>query len=311
MIKYLQYEHINKEKWDACIRESFNGTLYAYTWFLDVVCEEWEALVEGDYERVFPINFRHKAGINIIYQPFFTQQLGLFSRTELTPAVVNAFLKAIPAKYRVVDLNLNIHNKASCEGFDRQPQVNYELDLIGDYEEIRKNYSKNTRRNLVKAESAGLTIVKDIKPDGIIDLFRANRGKNIKVLKDANYQKLKRLMYTAIYKGMGKVYGVYDKQNSLCAGAVFLQSNKKMIFLFSGLSAEGRDRRAMFFLIDNFIREHANKHLTLDFNGSNDEALARFYRGFGSNKIHYTRISRNTLPAILRFPFRFYRNLRS
>ncbi len=311
MIKYLKYEHIDKEKWDACIRESFNGNLYAYSWFLDVVCEEWEALVEGDYERVFPINFRRKAGIHIIYQPFFTQQLGLFSRSGLSPEVVNAFLEAIPAKYRVVDLNLNIHNISSCGGFERRPQVNYELDLIGDYEEIRKNYSKNTRRNLVKAESAGLTMVKDIKPDGIIDLFRANRGKRIKVLKDANYLKLKRLMYTAIYKGIGKVYGVYDEQNSLCAGAVFLQSNKKMIFLFSGLSSEGRDRRAMFFLIDNFIREHANKHLTLDFNGSNDEALARFYKGFGSNKIHYTRISRNSLPAILRIPFRIYRKLRS
>ena len=67
MIKYLKYEHIDKEKWDECIEQSFNGVIYAYSWFLDVVCEEWEALVEGDYERVFPINFRKKAGVNIIF----------------------------------------------------------------------------------------------------------------------------------------------------------------------------------------------------------------------------------------------------
>ncbi len=62
MIKHLKYEHIDKERWDDCIDQSFNGVIYAYSWFLDVVCEEWEALVEGDYERVFPINFRKKYG---------------------------------------------------------------------------------------------------------------------------------------------------------------------------------------------------------------------------------------------------------
>jgi hypothetical protein len=311
MIKYLTYEHIDKKKWDTCIEDSFNGVIYAYSWYLDVVCEEWEALVEGDYERVFPINFRKKAGINIIFQPFFTQQLGIFSRTELSRDVIHAFMEAIPSKYRVIDLNLNTHNKVDHPDFQTIPQVNYELDLITDYTDLRKNYSKNTRRNLVKAESEALSVVKGIKPDLVIDLFRQNRGKDIKVLKEHNYQKLKRLIYTCIYKGIGHVYGVYTEANTLCGGAVFMESNRKSIFIFSGLSPEGRDKRAMFLLIDYFIRENANKHITLDFDGSNDEALARFYKGFGSKRIDFPRISRNTLPAYLKIPFRIYRRMRS
>jgi len=267
--------------------------------------------VEGDYERVFPINFKKKAGINIIFQPFFTQQLGVFSRTELNPEIINSFLKAIPRKYRVIDLNLNIHNKPDLPDFEYTPQLNHELDLIGDYAGLRKNYSTNTRRNLVKAESEGLSVVKGIKPDDVIDLFRANRGKGIKVLKDANYLKLKRLIYTCIYKGIGSVYGVYTESNILCAAAVFLKSHKKSVFIFSGLSDEGRDKRAMFFLMDHFIREHSNKHLTLDFDGSNNEALARFYKGFGSTKIDFMKIGRNTLPLYLKIPFKFYRKMRS
>jgi len=293
MIKYLRYAHIDKVKWDKCIDDSFNGVIYAYSWYLDVVCEEWEALVEGDYERVFPINFRKKAGVSIIFQPFFTQQLGLFSRTELSPEIIDSFLEAIPSKYKVIDLNLNIHNKANHPGFEYTPQVNHELDLIADYTDLRKNYSSNTKRNLVKAESQGLSVVKGIKPDIVIELFRANRGKDIKVLQESNYQKLKRLIYTCIYKGIGNVYGVYTDENVLCAGAVFLLSKKKAVFIFSGLSAEGRDKRAMFYMIDHFIRENANKHLTLDFDGSNDESLARFYKGFGSTRIDIPRISKN------------------
>jgi hypothetical protein len=310
MIRYLENKLIDRKKWDDCISRSFNGMIYGYTWFLDVVCENWDGLVEDDYLRVFPVCHRKKFGVSIVYQPFFTQQLGLFSQGELNPAVVNDFLTAIPSRFRLVDINLNIHNKPDHPGFGYDVQVNHELDLIGDYEDIRRNYSSNTRRNLAKAEKAGLSVIKGVKPDDIISLFRENRGAGIRVLRDAHYMKLKRLVYTCIYKGLADVYGVYDDHNELCAGAVFLESHKKSIFIFSGLSDKGRDNRAMFLLIDHFIREHAGKHLTLDFDGSNNEALARFYKGFGSERIVFLRISRNTLPLLTNMALKIYRNIR-
>lgn len=310
MIKYLQYNLIDKKKWDDCIGNAFNGAVYAYSWYLDVVCEEWDALVEGDYESVFPIPFKKKMGIHIIYQPFFTQQLGVFSRNKLSPAVVDAFLEAIPKRYKLIHLNLNNHNQPELPGFDKDFMVNHELDLISDYDQLRANYSSNTKRNLAKAEKSDLFFVKDVKPDEIIELFKANRGKGIKVLKENHYLRLRRLIYSCIYRDIGRVYGAYTAENELCAGAVFLESHRKSVFIFSGQSEKGRDRRAMFLLLDNFIRQHANKHLTLDFDGSNDEALSRFYKGFGSTRIDYTRIHRNTLPAHLKIAFKFYRKLR-
>lgn len=310
MIKHLTYDKIDKVKWDDCIKHAFNGSIYGYSWYLDIVCEEWEGLIKGDYERVFPINFKRRMGIDIIFQPFFTQQLGVFSKGELSPTVLNDFLFSIPEKYRVIDLNLNTHNKPDLPGFTYIPQVNHELDLIGEYESIRKNYGSNTKRNIKKAASAGLSVTKNIKPDEVIDLFRNNRGKKVKVLRDDNYLKFKRLIYTAIYKGMASTYGVYNEDNKLVAGAIFLNSHKKSIFIFSGLSDEGREKRAMFYLIDHFIKENARKHLTLDFDGSNDEALSRFYKGFGSTRLEYTRISKNTLPAYQKLPFKIYRYLR-
>ncbi|MCK4361546.1 MAG: hypothetical protein KAV70_07350, partial [Bacteroidales bacterium] len=80
MIKHLTYQQINKSKWDECIKKSFNGIIYGYSWYLDIVCKHWEALVENDYERVFPLTTGKKFGINYLYQPFFTQQLGVFSK---------------------------------------------------------------------------------------------------------------------------------------------------------------------------------------------------------------------------------------
>lgn len=300
MIRHLRHDDIDKKKWDGCIHSSFNGIIYAYSWYLDAVCEEWEALVENDYERVFPLTARKKYGISFLYQPFFTQQLGVFSKSILSAEVVENFLKAIPVKFRYIEINLNTLNKIETDGFKVEPQKNFELDLINSYENIFKHYSQNTRRNVKKAESTGMTIMKNIKPESLIDMFRENRGKNIAHLRDDDYLMLRKLIYSCIYKGLAEVYGAYTDFNELCAGAVFVHSNKKSTFLFSGMNETGRERSAMFMVINSYIRDHAHNHLVFDFNGSNDPNLARFYQGFGSTECTYFRVHRNNLPPVIK-----------
>ncbi len=70
MIKYVSHEVIDREKWDKCIDNSTNGLVYAYSWYLDLICDEWNALIENDYESVFPLPFRKKGFIQYTYQPF-------------------------------------------------------------------------------------------------------------------------------------------------------------------------------------------------------------------------------------------------
>jgi hypothetical protein len=295
MIRYLEQDKINRSKWDMCIEESINGMIYAKSWFLDVVAEEWDALVENNYERIFPLVRRKKWGIEYLYQPVFTQQLGLFSKTLLTEKSVGEFLDAIPSKFRFAEINLNTFNKVPAGKYKTTAWVTHELDLIKSYNALRSSYSTNLKRNLARAEKEGLTLNKNIKPDDVIRLFRENRGRSLKRLGDEAYLKLSRLSYSGIYKGLIQTYGIYSKRNDLVAGAIFLQSKKKMIFLFSGLNAEGRETGAMAFLIDQFIREHQHKHLTLDFEGSNDPNLARFYKSFGSARITYPHLEMNRL----------------
>jgi len=300
MIRHLRHDDIDKNKWDSCIRTSFNGIIYAYSWYLDVVCEEWEALVENDYDRVLPMTAGKKYAIHYLYQPYFTQQLGVFSKSILSAEVVENFLNAIPKKFKYIETNLNTLNKIDSEEFKVVPQRNYELDLIHSYENISKHYSQNTKRNIKKAEKSGLSIMKNIKPDVLIEMFRQNKGKDIPHLKADDYLMLRKLIYTCIYKGMAEVYGAYTEANELCAGAVFIQSNRKSIFLFSGLDGKGRERSAMFMIIDAYIRDHAHNHLVFDFDGSNDDDLARFYKGFGSTECTYLRVHKNNLPVIIK-----------
>ena len=298
MIKYLTNSEIDKIKWDNCVSESFNGIIYAYSWYLDVVADDWQALVENDYDRIFPLISRDKWSISYLYQPVFTQQLGVISKNILTEEVVASFLNAIPQKFKFAEINLNTLNKITSGNFRIYYWQNFELDLINSYQNLYKGYSTNLKRNLKKAEKAGLTISKNTKPDEIINLFKLNRGRKIKLLRDEQYLKLTRISYIGIYKGLIQTFGVYSKYNQLIAGAIFARSKNKIIFLFSGSSEEGKEFHAIAFLLDSVIREHSQKNFTLDFEGSNNPQLARFYKGFGSSRCSYPHIKFNRLPVI-------------
>jgi hypothetical protein len=84
MITYLTHKEIDFEKYDRCIDLSLNGIVYAYSWYLDMVTDDWDILVEDDYKSVMPLPKRKKFGIHYIYQPFFVQQLGVFSVVPVT-----------------------------------------------------------------------------------------------------------------------------------------------------------------------------------------------------------------------------------
>jgi hypothetical protein len=84
-------------------------------------------------------------------------------------------------------------------------------------------------------------------------------------------------------------------------------SHYKAIFLFSATNQEARETGAMSMLISQFIYSAAGNHLTMDFEGSNDPQLGRFYRSFGASKTSYPSIVINRLPFGVKQAFRVYK----
>lgn len=296
MIRYIRRDEIDRGKWDDCIARSFNGIIYAYSWYLDIVCPGWEALSEDDYRTVMPLCPGKKFGMHYLYPPFFVQQLGVFSINRLAPADVKRFLDAVPSHYKYYEINLNTFNKPEEGAYQLKPNLTHELDLIETYEKLSAAYSENTKRNLKKAAKSNLHIVTDASREAIIALFRNHRGMEVSALREPQYDQLRTLLRVLDDRGRLHVRGVKDEQGELLAGAFFVDANGKVIFLFSGAGARARETGAMPFLIDRFIAENAQKNLVLDFEGSNDPDLARFYKGFGSKECVYLQAKYNRLP---------------
>lgn len=296
-IQYLKRDEIDSAQWNSCIARSVNGIVYAYSWYLDVVSENWDALIGDDYQAVFPLTHKIKFGIKYLYQPYFTQQLGLFSIGHISSSLVNEFIDAIPNHFKFISISLNTFITADHPNAKVIPRVTYHLDLIEPYSAICSRYAVNTKRNISKATAYNISVSRSLTASNLLTLKRENMAVP---LRQKHFNILNQLISLSIAKGVGEIYGAYTARNELCAGVLFLKTNGKVIYLLASSSDEGRSQRAMFSLIDYYINQHSELELVLDFEGSNIEPVARFYAGFGASPCEYNHIIINRLPWFLK-----------
>lgn len=295
MIRYIAHNQIDKQRWDECISQSPDGLVYAWSWYLDVVHPGWEALVEDDYEAVMPLTGGRKFGINYLFQPFFTQKFGVFGKKEVSKEKIEEFLATIPKKFKFAEFRMNI----SCTTYFKHRNI--VRDINCEYAVITDSYSSNTKRDLAKAKKEKLQIIENAEPLAIIDLFRKNRGKEIEKWGDKEYNRLLNLVETAKKHDSCLVLGVQNADNQLVAGAFFMISHKKIVFLFSGADESNKELHGLTFLLDYVIEKYSRTDYILDFEGSDNEGLARFYKGFGGKEIFYSELKFNKLNKISNF----------
>lgn len=301
MIVYLQRNEINIEKWDRSIDKAVNSLVYAYSWYLDIVCDgQWGALVNDDYEFVMPLPWRKRMGLPYIYQPFCTPQLGIFGIDVPDNECVQAFQRAIPKSFRLVDQKVNIHHAIHLSSY-ASTHTTYHLNLQADYNDIKEGYHSHTRRSLRKSAKQFLELQTNVLPSVVMDLFKSNKGLEIDDVKEADYLLLLKVLETATEKDLCKTYGVYNESGECIAGACFVFGREKIFFLLSAVNEEGKSKRAMYYLLDGFFSAHHSQGYTFDFEGSDIPGLARFYGGFGAEPKTYKKMYINNLPSIIKW----------
>ncbi|MCX6290864.1 MAG: GNAT family N-acetyltransferase [Bacteroidetes bacterium] len=302
MIAFIEHGKIDKRKWDQCIRQSPNGMVYAMSWYLDIVSPGWNALVDGNYQAVFPLTWRKKYNLYYLYQPFFTQQLGVFSMEKnISEKTVSDFLKAIPDQYRLIEIQLNAENNFHDVGFSISEKLTHHLSLDQPYEKISNGYSENLERNIRRANKNKIVLSEQVTPEEIIQLFRKNKGKDVENLGAKEFRVLSHLVRESGNRKSVYLAGARTADGKLCAGTIFLKSNHEYIFLFSAVNEEARKTGAMSLIIDQFIKTHSGEKMNLDFEGSMDKNLARFYQSFGSKEVVYLQIRKNNLPLYIKW----------
>lgn len=298
MIVYTKHNNINKQKWDDCIRNSSNSSIYAYSWYLDAIYKNWSALVFNDYEAVFPLATKSKYGISYIYQPFFSRYFGVFTNTNASVQLNNDFFNSIPKEFKYIEINIDEHTEITLSDYQKKERHYQLLDLNESYDVLYKGFSENAKRNIKKAAKAGLVVNTGIAPETIVKLFRENKGGELKTLQPHDFENLLYLMNTAITKNVAETIVVYDKDNNVCAAGFFMKNHNRFTFLKSGVTDGGKSQGAMHLMFHFFIKKYAGTPFLLDFGGSSVESVARFYKNFGAKDCVYLQLKKNNLSRL-------------
>jgi hypothetical protein len=293
MIGYYKNHEIDRDQWDNCIGNSPRVKPYAFSWYLDIVSPDWEALVDGDYDSVFPIPARMRFGIKYIATPIFLQQLGAFSPDKPASQTITEFLNYLPDFYKLIDLCIS--QKPAFEGYKETEKSNFELDLSPPYEKIREGFSSDCRRNINLAIKKKIELTDNVSPEELITLFIENKGKLIKRIKLRDYDRLKQLMHYCLNNNRGKIFGVRVPGKRLVYGVFIVQIKGSVTILFTATTQESRDLRAGYFALNEIIKGNSIKGTILDFAGSSIPEIATFMASFGSVNNPYYRIYRNRL----------------
>ena len=263
MIHYLPHTSIDVQKWDACIANSQNRLPYALSWWLDAVSPEWDALVHDDYLAVMPLTHGFKFGISYLYQPYFTQQLGIFSPSSVSPATISEFISSIPLKYKYVQIQLNSGNNLQHTDLTFSTRKNFILDLTLSALELSSNYHRNCRRNIQKAINAGFTVKQGPSPSVFTHFIRNNLDKQLKGTRKTFYPTLARITSASVQQSAGEILGVYSHTGELVAAGWFIILLGRCLFQVCASTDNGKENQAMYMLVNHVISKNAGSGLAL------------------------------------------------
>ncbi|HAM11217.1 MAG: hypothetical protein A2X05_13205 [Bacteroidetes bacterium GWE2_41_25] len=293
MIEYLKNSEIDRDQWDSCIRNSQSVKPYGYSWYLDNMAPGWQALVDDDYDSVFPIPGFSRFGIQYIATPIFLQQLGAFAPDKSSAEVLREFLEYLPPFYKFVDLS--VAQSVKIDGFTITERTNLELDLSLPYEKIREGFTSDCRRNISLAGKKRPELNSDITPEELINLFRNNMGIKLKGVKLRDYDRLKNLMTYCIENKCGEILGVRTARKRLIYGLFIVRVHGSVTLLFTATTSESLERRIGYFAINEIIKEYSGSRMILDFAGSSIPSVAAFMKSFGSRNVSYYTLYQNRL----------------
>lgn len=302
IIRYVPHAEIDEQKWDRCIGNAANGLIYGYSYYLDIMSKDWDALVMGDYEAVMPLTWNTKFGISYLRQPAFTQQLGVFGNTSFDNNLMQAFIAKALEHFLFMEINLNFANHHKNVTVKK---CNLILPLNKSFIEIQNFFKKDLIKNVKKAKKNNLVYeVTDDFAKAVMLYRETYSGKFYKPVED--YNNFLNLCGELKNKNQLIIRKVSSLEGKLLAIGLFLQDDKRIYKTMTTTLKDGRNLEANHFLLYELIKEYSNQNLIFDFVGSDIPAINSFCRKFGSIEQPYSFVGANRLPFVVKSVKRVY-----
>lgn len=276
--RVIKGKDVDHKRWDEIIANSSNEHLYAYSWFLDLVCPEWYAIVSKEYTTGSVIPTKRKMGISYVHQPHLLQRIGFYG--DANEEIKSIYQQEVQ-RYKWVDLTLE---NDLFEGSKKLTNLILKPEDVGI-----EALSTNTKRNIKKFVGSKGRIDHHREPDLIpelIQLFKSNKATQLGRIEESFYEMLEKVGIEASKRNQLHLFTT-EKNGIIEGGIMAIHTLKRSVLLFSAAGKDTRSSGAMHALVWEAIQQSVKQKLLFDFEGSSNPGTARFYGGFGAEKETY------------------------
>ena len=299
----------NKEKYQEFCKQEISIPLYSKDWWLDAVCDEggWDVvLVEerGEIVASMPFYLKRKAFFKAITLPKLTQTMGpyikypqnqtLYKKLSYEKEIMRQLIEQLPP----VDIfNQSFHHSITnwlpfyWKGYKQSTGYTYIIEDLSDIEQVFKNFTSSTRKEVRKAEKSGVEIIDSDDIEAFYEILKVTfEKKNLEARESLDFIK-----------------GIYERAKERDAVMMKFAVKEEVIYsvslcfydahtLYAVVGGSNRNLKNLLgsqqLLKWETMKFASEKSLSFDFEGSMIEGVEYRNRSFGAMQKPYFNLTK-------------------
>jgi len=284
-------------------------SIFSTCWWLEASAgsDNWGLCQVKENNQVvasMPWVMKQRFGLNLLYQPPLTQNLGPWladpplgskyaQRLAREKDLMGALIDQLP-DYQVFRQNFvpEIANWLPFywRGFHQTTRYTYRLSDLSDVQALWSGFQAKAKTDIRKAEKQGIAVERTSDIDAFLDvneLTFLRQGMQLPYTRTY----VKRLFAACEQNNAGAIFLARGKDGRVHAGNLMVWNQHCAYYLMGGGDPELRNSGATSLAMWEAIKFAESVSRIFDFEGSMIEPVERFFRGFGAVQTPYFTIS--------------------
>lgn len=309
---------LDAEAWDGFVSRSPQGNIYHCHPYLSNLLPGWQVVLIEEGNQIvaaFPFKSHRKWGVTYALQPHFAQYLGMlfasksdqvYKNLEFQKKAIQLIHEHLPSGLRY----LSYHFAPEFEydqpliwlGWKHRMRYTYWVDIRKGYESFLQCCASHVRREIKKADEAGLVVRAENKPESVVEILKTAKPEAAKGIENQFFEALCSNSRHYFESQQSCCLLAYDGEKPV-AGIIYFFFKNKMIYYQGSTLPAYKNSGAMSKIIAEGVRLFGSKYEYLDFDGSMIEPIERFFRGFGAFPVRYGNFTLDRLPLLARWGY--------
>ncbi len=292
---------ISATSWDEFIYNSPQGSPFLLHEWMSCVFMNWQYLEVGDGNRILarmPLSPARKWFWHYAFQPLFCQHWGVVFAKDLSPTEMQACIALLrpelEKRFSLITFYFSPYypDTAFFQGKEWQitPRITH-LSVLGSSPE--QSFSPSAVRQYKKAEKAGYRILEEWSIKSVELILKKNPG----IMNPKQLDLFLKLYALVQEKQLGFSLMAHSPLGEIVAMGIFVTYQERVYYLAGAVLPEQRNSGVMTQLMRTAMnRAYKQGKTILDFEGSMNPGIAKFFKGLGGQEKNYICISYNRMP---------------